>query len=232
VSVPLAKILLPASGAVMLAALLYLGAGLGVTVLSALLRDVRGGRESGLTRADLPLLLGIVLSGAVVGPVLLLVGLHQLSAVSSSANPWCRRAACTTGCNGGNVHDPANRDRPGYADRRARQDHDPPRRRWAVADARLHVAEFRGFEAFCEGRPFWEIPGITARVCGICPVSHLLASSKAGDALLSVIIPPTAAKLRRLMNLAQIVQSHALSFFHLAQIARHSSRGPRSPRVS
>ncbi|MGP0068229.1 MAG: Ni/Fe hydrogenase subunit alpha [Isosphaeraceae bacterium] len=85
-----------------------------------------------------------------------------------------------------------------------------------VADARFHVAEFRGFEAFCEGRPFWEMPGITARVCGICPVSHLVASSKAGDALLSVTIPPAAAKLRRLMNLAQIVQSHALSFFHLS----------------
>jgi len=85
-----------------------------------------------------------------------------------------------------------------------------------VAGARFHVAEFRGFEVFCEGRPFWEMPGITARICGICPVSHLLASSKAGDALLSVTIPPAAAKLRRLMNLAQIVQSHALSFFHLS----------------
>jgi NAD-reducing hydrogenase large subunit len=86
----------------------------------------------------------------------------------------------------------------------------------AVADARFHVAEFRGFEAFCEGRPFWEMPAITARVCGICPVSHLLASSKAGDMLLSVAVPPAAVKLRRLMNLAQIVQSHALSFFHLS----------------
>jgi len=85
-----------------------------------------------------------------------------------------------------------------------------------VADARFHVADFRGFEAFCEGRPFWEMPGITARICGICPVSHLLASSKAGDAVLSVTIPPAATKLRRLANLAQIVQSHALSFFHLS----------------
>jgi len=84
VSVPLAKILVPTTGTVMLAALLYLGAGLGVTVLSAMLRDVRGGRESGVTRADLPLLVGIVLSGAVLGPVLLLVGLHQLSAVAAS----------------------------------------------------------------------------------------------------------------------------------------------------
>src|SRR5262245_59392312 len=85
-----------------------------------------------------------------------------------------------------------------------------------VQDARFHVTEFRGFEKFCEGRSFWEMPGITARICGICPVSHLMASAKAGDAILGVRIPPTAQKLRRLMNWAQIVQSHALSFFHLS----------------
>ncbi|MBE9206931.1 Ni/Fe hydrogenase subunit alpha [Nostoc sp. LEGE 06077] len=85
-----------------------------------------------------------------------------------------------------------------------------------VSDAHFHVTEFRGFEKFCEGRPLWEMPGITARVCGICPVSHLLASAKAGDRILAVTIPPTAAKLRRLMNLGQILQSHALSFFHLS----------------
>src|SRR3712207_2906573 len=55
-----------------------------------------------------------------------------------------------------------------------------------------------------------------ARICGICPVSHLVASAKAGDALMAVRVPPTAVKLRRVMNLAQIVQSHALSFFHLS----------------
>jgi NAD-reducing hydrogenase large subunit len=86
----------------------------------------------------------------------------------------------------------------------------------AVQDARFHVTQFRGFEKFCEGRPFSEMPSLTARICGICPVSHLLASAKACDALLAVRIPPTAAKLRRIMNLAQIVQSHALSFFHLS----------------
>ncbi|AHJ29134.1 Ni/Fe hydrogenase subunit alpha [Nodularia spumigena CS-584] len=85
-----------------------------------------------------------------------------------------------------------------------------------VSDARFHVTEFRGFEKFCEGRPLWEMPGITARVCGICPVSHLLASAKAGDRILSVTIPKAAEKLRRLMNLAQIIQSHSLSFFHLS----------------
>lgn len=85
-----------------------------------------------------------------------------------------------------------------------------------VADARFHVTEFRGFEKFCEGRPLGEMAGLTARVCGICPVSHLLASAKTGDAILAVEIPPAAEKLRRLMNLGQMVQSHALSFFHLS----------------
>ncbi|HZP58985.1 MAG TPA: Ni/Fe hydrogenase subunit alpha [Opitutaceae bacterium] len=85
-----------------------------------------------------------------------------------------------------------------------------------VTDAEFHVVEFRGFEKFCEGRPFSEMPGITPRICGICPVSHLLASAKAGDGIMAVSIPPAAEKLRRLMNLGQFVQSHALSFFHLS----------------
>ena len=85
-----------------------------------------------------------------------------------------------------------------------------------VSDAEFHVVEFRGFEKFCEGRPFSEMPGITPRICGICPVSHLLASAKAGDAIMAINIPPAADKLRRLMNLGQFVQSHALSFFHLS----------------
>ena len=85
-----------------------------------------------------------------------------------------------------------------------------------VADAEFHVVEFRGFEKFCEGRPYSEMPGITQRICGICPVSHTLASAKAGDAIMAVSIPPAADKLRRLMNLGQFVQSHALSFFHLS----------------
>ena len=85
-----------------------------------------------------------------------------------------------------------------------------------VAEARFHVTQLRGFEKFCEGRPFWEMPVITSRICGICPVSHHLASAKAGDALLGVEIPPTAKMLRRLMHMAQILQSHSLHFFHLA----------------
>lgn len=85
-----------------------------------------------------------------------------------------------------------------------------------VADARFHVTGFRGFEKFCEGRMFWEMPVITSRICGICPVSHILASVKAGDAILGVEIPRPAKLLRQLMHMGQIVESHALNFFHLA----------------
>jgi len=85
-----------------------------------------------------------------------------------------------------------------------------------VADARFHVTQFRGFEKLCENRPFYEMPSLMARICGICPVSHLVASAKACDAILGVSIPPNAARLRRIMNLAQILQSHALSLFHLS----------------
>ena len=85
-----------------------------------------------------------------------------------------------------------------------------------VQDARFHVNEFRGFEKFCEGRLLWEMPGITSRICGICPASHLVASAKAGDDIFAVDIPETAEKLRRLLTLAQWAQSHALSFFHLS----------------
>lgn len=85
-----------------------------------------------------------------------------------------------------------------------------------VHDARFHVTEFRGFEEFCRGRPLAEMPALTARTCGICPVSHLLASAKAVEAIQAVTIPPAAALQRRLANLGQIVQSHALSVFHLS----------------
>jgi len=85
-----------------------------------------------------------------------------------------------------------------------------------VAGTQFHVTQVRGFEKFCEGRPYYEMPSITSRICGICPVSHLLASSKACDAIMAVRIPATASKLRELLHMAQIVQSHALSFFHLS----------------
>jgi NAD-reducing hydrogenase large subunit len=85
-----------------------------------------------------------------------------------------------------------------------------------VSDAQFHVTQLRGFEKFVEGRPFHEMPSLMARICGICPVSHLIASAKACDMLMAVRIPQTAASLRRILNLAQIIQSHALSFFYLS----------------
>jgi len=88
--------------------------------------------------------------------------------------------------------------------------------RGEVADAHFHVTQFRGFERICQGRPVHEMPSLMSRICGICPVSHLVASAKACDQILAVEPPPTGADLRRVMNLAQVVQSHALSFFHLS----------------
>jgi NAD-reducing hydrogenase large subunit len=85
-----------------------------------------------------------------------------------------------------------------------------------VENAHFHVTQVRGFEKFSEGRPFYEMPSLMARICGICPISHLLASAKACEAIMSVRIPHTAAQLRRMLNLAQMVQSHALSFFYLS----------------
>lgn len=86
----------------------------------------------------------------------------------------------------------------------------------AVSEAYFSVTQVRGFEKFSEGRPYYEMPSLMARICGICPVSHLIASAKACEAIMAVEIPPTAAKLRRALNLAQAIQSHALSFFYLA----------------
>jgi NAD-reducing hydrogenase large subunit len=86
-----------------------------------------------------------------------------------------------------------------------------------VHQVRLHVAEFRGFERFVQGRTYWEIPVLVQRLCGICPVSHHLAAGKAIDMLVGARrLTPSAEKLRRLMHLGQIYQSHALHFFHLA----------------
>ncbi len=88
--------------------------------------------------------------------------------------------------------------------------------RGKVADTQFHVTQVRGFEKFTEGRPFYEMPSITARICGICPVSHLLASAKACDGIMAVSPPEAGVLLRELIHCAQFVQSHALSFFHLS----------------
>jgi len=86
-----------------------------------------------------------------------------------------------------------------------------------VQQARLHIVEFRGFERFIQGRPFWEVPVLVQRLCGICPVSHHLAAAKAMDMLVGADrLTPTAEKMRRLMHMGQMYQSHALHFFHLA----------------
>jgi NAD-reducing hydrogenase large subunit len=85
-----------------------------------------------------------------------------------------------------------------------------------VHQVRLHIVEFRGFERFIQGRPYWEVPVMVQRLCGICPVSHHLAASKALDMILGAKLTPTAEKLRRLMHYGQILQSHALHFFHLS----------------
>ena len=83
--------------------------------------------------------------------------------------------------------------------------------------ARLHIVEFRGFEKFIQGRPYWEVPVMVQRLCGICPVSHHLAASKALDMIVGATqLTPTAEKIRRLMHYGQILQSHALHFFHLS----------------
>jgi len=88
-----------------------------------------------------------------------------------------------------------------------------------VDQARFHVVEFRGFERFIQGYPYWEAPSLVQRLCGICPVSHHLAAAKAVDAIYGVDpadLTPTATKIRRLLHFAQIFQSHALHFFYLA----------------
>ncbi len=85
-----------------------------------------------------------------------------------------------------------------------------------VTESHFHIQEFRGFEKFCENRMAWEMPLITTRICGICPVSHHLAAAKACDDLFGAEIPPAAKKLRELMHMAQFIHSHALHFFYLA----------------
>ncbi|HEX3031889.1 MAG TPA: Ni/Fe hydrogenase subunit alpha [Bacillota bacterium] len=85
-----------------------------------------------------------------------------------------------------------------------------------VQESHFHIQEFRGFEKLCQERMVWEMPIITTRICGICPVSHHLASVKACDDLLGITVPPAAAKLRELMHMGQVIQSHALHFFYLA----------------
>jgi NAD-reducing hydrogenase large subunit len=86
----------------------------------------------------------------------------------------------------------------------------------SVSQARFHVTQYRGFEKLIEGRPFYELPGIMGRICGICTISHELASAQACEAIMSVRVMGTARKLREIANYASLIQSHALSFFYLS----------------
>jgi NAD-reducing hydrogenase large subunit len=88
-----------------------------------------------------------------------------------------------------------------------------------VTDSFFHVVEFRGFERFIQGHPYWEAPVMVQRLCGICPVSHHLAAAKAIDRIVGLEpedLSITAQKIRKLLHFGQIFQSHALHFFYLA----------------
>ncbi len=85
----------------------------------------------------------------------------------------------------------------------------------ALSNAYLVIPELRGFEKFCEGRPVEEMPRITQRICGVCPIAHHMAAAKAGDAVYHVDPPVTAKKLRELMYSAFFVADHATHFYIL-----------------
>ncbi|OGO04865.1 MAG: F420-nonreducing hydrogenase [Chloroflexi bacterium RBG_13_56_8] len=85
-----------------------------------------------------------------------------------------------------------------------------------VANAYFQVPEFRGFEAFCEGRPVEEMPRITQRICGVCPMAHHMAAAKAADAVFKVQPPPAALKIREMAYNAFVCGDHATHFYVLA----------------
>ena len=93
----------------------------------------------------------------------------------------------------------------------------------------LVIPELRGFEKFCEGRPVEEMPRITQRICGVCPIAHHVAAAKAGDAVYNVEPPPTAKKLRELMYSTFFVADHATHFYALA--APDFVVGPDAPKA-
>jgi F420-non-reducing hydrogenase large subunit len=99
-----------------------------------------------------------------------------------------------------------------------------------VKNVYFQVPELRGFEKFCEGRPVEELPSIVAKICGVCPGCHHMASGKAVDAVFGVIPPPTAIKLRELFYMAHFVHSHIAHFYALA--APDFVLGPQAPRES
>jgi F420-non-reducing hydrogenase large subunit len=84
-----------------------------------------------------------------------------------------------------------------------------------VANAYLQIPELRGFERFCVGRKAEDLPLITPRICGVCPVAHHFASTKALDAAFHVDPPVAAKKLRELMYSGYYVYDHTLHFYFL-----------------
>ena len=82
-------------------------------------------------------------------------------------------------------------------------------------NAYMIIPELRGFEKFCEGRPVEEMPRITQRICGVCPLAHHMAAAKAGDAVYHVEIPPAAKKIRELMYASFFVADHGTHFYIL-----------------
>jgi F420-non-reducing hydrogenase large subunit len=84
-----------------------------------------------------------------------------------------------------------------------------------VENAYFQVPELRGFERFCEGRKAEDMPIITTRICGVCPVAHHFASTKALDAAFNVEPPSVAKKLRELMYAGYIIYDHTLHFYYL-----------------
>jgi F420-non-reducing hydrogenase large subunit len=96
-----------------------------------------------------------------------------------------------------------------------------------VSNVYFQVPELRGFEKFCEGRPVEELPAIVAKICGVCPGCHHMASGKAVDAVFGVEPPPTAKKLRELFYMAHFVHSHIAHFYALA--APDFVLGPSAP---
>lgn len=84
-----------------------------------------------------------------------------------------------------------------------------------VENALLQVPELRGFEKFCEGRKAEDMPQLTSRICGVCPVAHHLAATKALDASFGVEPPPLAKKLRELLYCGYIIYDHILHFYFL-----------------
>lgn len=84
-----------------------------------------------------------------------------------------------------------------------------------VENAYLQVPELRGFERFCEGRRAEDLPIITTRICGVCPVAHHMAGAKACDAAFNVEPTETAKKLRELEYCGYYIYDHILHFYFL-----------------